>query len=83
MITELREINKEMQRQNEIKNEEIRILIVKMEGYKKGKDQEIAKLKMKLKSTEDDIKVLVVEHEKQKRQANEKIKMLQDIFNSH
>ena len=47
-----------------------------MEGYKKGKDQEIAKLKMKLKSTEDDIKVLVVEHEKQKRQANEKIKML-------
>ena len=45
LIIELREINKELQRQNEIKNEEIRVLIDKMEKYKKTKDSEIAKLK--------------------------------------
>lgn len=72
-----------MQKQHEIKNEEIRILLEKMEKYKKGKDSEILKLKQKLKATEEDIKVLVMEHEKQKKQANEKIKMLQDIFKSH
>lgn len=38
LVAELRDLNREIAKQNEIKNEEIRILIEKMEKYKRVKD---------------------------------------------
>ncbi len=48
LIAELREVNQDLIRQNELKAEEIRIVIEKLEQYKRGKDNEIAKLKKQL-----------------------------------
>jgi hypothetical protein len=45
-----------------------------MEGYKKVKDAEALKLRKKLASAEDDIKLLIVEQERQKKVAEEKMK---------
>ena len=73
-------MNDQLQRQNETKGEEIRLLIDKMESYKSQRDQEGLKLRKKLAQAEDDIKVLIVEQERQKKVANEKIKMLGDMF---
>ena len=53
-----------MQRQNETKGEEIRLLIDKMESYKSQRDQEALKLRKKLAQAEEDIKVLIVEQER-------------------
>ena len=73
-------MNDQLQRQNETKGEEIRLLIDKMESYKSQRDQEGLKLRKKLAQAEEDIKVLIVEQERQKKVANEKIKMLGDMF---
>jgi hypothetical protein len=67
-------------RQSETKGEEIRLLIEKMEAYKQGRDQEVIRLRKKLAGAEEDVKVLIVEQERQKRVANEKIKMLSEMF---
>lgn len=72
--------NEMLVRQTEGKNEEIRALIDKMEQYKRQKDQEVLKIRKKLAQSEEDIKVLIVEQERQKKVANEKIKMLHEMF---
>jgi hypothetical protein len=56
-----------------VKEQEIRVLIEKMEGYKKAKDAEVMKLRKKLASTEEDVKVLIIEQERQKKVAGEKM----------
>lgn len=38
------------------------------------------KLRKRLSQAEEDIKVLILEQERQKREANDKIKRLQDMF---
>lgn len=50
-------------RQIEIKNDEIKILLDKMDQYKKHKDDQVNKLKDKLQRAEGDIKAMVAEHE--------------------
>ena len=72
--------NEMLVRQTEGKNEEIRALIDKMEQYKRQKDQEVLKIRKKLAQSEEDIKVLIVEQERQKKVANDKIKMLHEMF---
>lgn len=67
-------------RQSDTKGEEIRTLIEKMEAYKRQKDQEVLKIRKKLQQSEEDIKVLIMEQERQKKVANEKIKMLHEMF---
>ena len=79
-IEELANVNETLMRQSETKGEEIRVLIDKMEGYKQQKDQEMLRMRKKLAGAEEDIKVLILEQERQKRVANEKIKMLHDMF---
>jgi len=56
------------------------MLIEKLESYKAQRDQEALRLRKKLAQAEEDIKVLIVEQERQKKQANEKIKMLGEMF---
>jgi hypothetical protein len=51
-----------------------------MESYKKGKDLEALKLRKKLQQAEEDTKVMIIEQERQKRVANEKIRMLHEMF---
>lgn len=70
----------QLTRQNETKTQEISTLIEKMEGYKRQKDGEVAKIRKKLAQSEEDIKVLIMEQERQKKVANEKIKMLHEMF---
>eukprot|EP00347_Sterkiella_histriomuscorum_P016960 403351196 len=80
MLQELRDINQELGRQNEIKGEEIRIVIERMEQYKKKKDGENQSLKLKIQGAESDIKILIQEQEKQKKQFQDKVKSLTDMF---
>lgn len=54
----------EYSRQIEIKDGEIKILLERMEQYKKHKDDQISKLKDSLQKAQNDIKLLVAEHEK-------------------
>ena len=61
LIEELHSLNDSLQRQNETKAEEIRLLIEKMEGYKGQRDQEALKLRKKIVQAEEDIKVLIME----------------------
>jgi FtsZ-binding cell division protein ZapB len=63
-IEEISSINDQLQRQNETKGEEIRLLIEKMESYKAQRDQEALKLRKKVAQAEEDIKVLIVEQER-------------------
>ena len=51
-------------KQIEIKNEEIRILLERMDQYKKHKDDQVEQLKGSLTKAQGDIKLLVNEHEK-------------------
>ena len=51
-----------------------------MESYKKHKEIEVIKVKKLQKETEMELKVLIKEHEKQKREAGEKLKLLNDMF---
>ncbi|TNV86320.1 hypothetical protein FGO68_gene14015 [Halteria grandinella] len=70
-----------LNQQSQIKDQEIRVVIDKMEGYKKVKDAEVLKLRKKLASAEEDVKLLIVEQERQKRVAEEKMKqMLSEMF---
>lgn len=64
LIAELREVNQDIIRQNELKTEEIRIVIEKLEQYKRGKDGEIQKLRKQLGQAENDIKMLINEQER-------------------
>ena len=79
-IAEIRDENREMLGQLNMKTEEIKTLIDRMESYKKHKEIEIAKVKIKQKQTEEELKVLIKEHEKQKREAGEKLRLLNDMF---
>ncbi len=67
-------------RQSDIKSEEIRLLIEKMEGYKHQRDAEVLKWRKKAAAAEEDVKVLIVEQERNKRDLNDRIKMLSEIF---
>ena len=80
LINELKDLNQELTSQNQLKGEEIRVVIDKMEQYKRVKDTEIAKLKKQIKVMEEDIKVLLSEQERHKKVANEKIKLLSEMF---
>ena len=62
------------------KTAEIKVLIDRMEAFAKHKDAEIAKAKTKQKQTEEELKVMIKEHEKQKREAGEKLKLLNEMF---
>ncbi len=44
-----------------VKQEELRLLLSKLDEYKRGKDEEVLRLRKKLQSAEEDIKVLLVE----------------------
>jgi FtsZ-binding cell division protein ZapB len=48
VIEELSQINEQLQRQNEVKADEIRALIEKMESYKQQRDNESMKLRKRL-----------------------------------
>ena len=50
-----------LSRANDLKSEEIRTLIEKMEAYKAQRDQEALKMRRRLQQAEEDIKVLIVE----------------------
>ena len=80
MIAEMRDLNRDMQGQLNTKTDEIKILIDRMESYKKHKELEVAKVKNRQKQTEEELKVMIKEHEKQKKEAGEKLKLLNDMF---
>ena len=50
-----------------VKDDEIRIIIGKFEQFKTTKESEAFKLKKKIQQTEDDLKSLLLENEKQKQ----------------
>ena len=80
MLAEERSANRELNDSIAVKNEEIRLLIERMETYRKHKEHEVAKLTNAKKQTEEEIKVMIREHEKQKREAGEKLRMLNEMF---
>lgn len=80
MLMDERRVNREMQDEIQTKNDEIRMLIERMETYRKHKDVEISKLTIANKQTKDEIKVMIREHDQQKRQAGEKLRLLNDMF---
>ena len=80
MLAEERGANRELNDQIGTKNEEIRMLIERMETYRRHKETEVAKLTNAKKQTEEEIKVMIREHEKQKREAGEKLRMLNEMF---
>lgn len=61
---QLEQENDELVNERDTKNEEIRLLIEKMNEYKQNKDKEILKLRKKLAGAEEDIKVLIIEQER-------------------
>lgn len=69
MLEEIRNLNEELRSNISIKTEEIKLLIDRMENYRKVKEAEIIKMQNKQKQTEQDLKTLIQEHEKQKRNA--------------
>ena len=56
------------------------MLIERMETYRKHKEAEIVKLSTANKQTKEEIKVMIREHDKQKREAGEKLRMLNEMF---
>lgn len=80
LIGQLNNQLEQFSRQIDIKNEEIKILLERMEQYKKHKDDQVVKLKQQLAKAHGDNEVLVREHEKQKLKAQEKVRMLSEIF---
>lgn len=56
------------------------MLIERMEAYRKHKESEIAKLSEAKRQIEEEIKVMIREHEKQKRSAADKLKLLNEMF---
>ena len=80
MLADERRANRDMGDEIQTKNEEIKMLIERMEAYRKHKESEIAKLSEAKRQTEEEIKVMIREHEKQKRSAADKLKMLNEMF---
>ena len=80
MLEEMRNLNEELRSNINTKTEEIKLLIDRMENYKRVKEAEIAKMQLKQKQTEQDLRLLIQEHEKQKKNAQEKIKTLSELF---
>ena len=80
MLEEMRNLNEELRSNIRTKTEEIKLLIDRMENYKRVKEAEIAKMQLKQKQTEQDLRLLIQEHEKQKKNAQEKIKTLSELF---
>lgn len=80
MLEEMRNLNEELRSNISTKTEEIKLLIDRMENYKRVKEAEIAKMQLKQKQTEQDLRMLIQEHEKQKKNAQEKIKTLSELF---
>ena len=80
MLEEMRNLNEELRSNISTKTEEIKLLIDRMENYKRVKEAEIAKMQLKQKQTEQDLRLLIQEHEKQKKNAQEKIKTLSELF---
>ena len=56
------------------------MLIERMEAYRRHKESEIAKLTKQNQQTTEELKVMIREHEKQKREAGEKLKLLNELF---
>ena len=54
----------ELSGQIDVKNDEIKILLERMDQYKQHKDDQVEKLKASLVKAQGDIKLLVSEHEK-------------------
>ena len=80
MLADERRVNRDMGDEIQTKNEEIKMLIERMEAYRKHKESEIVKLSEAKRQTEEEIKVMIREHEKQKRSAADKLKMLNEMF---
>lgn len=72
--------NEQLQREHLVKQEELRLLLSKLDDYKRGKDEEVLRLRKKLQSAEEDIKVLLVEQERQRRLVGERLKGLNEMF---
>ena len=64
MLQDERGANRDLQEQIQTKNDEIRMLIERMETYRRHKESEVTKLTSAKKSTEEEIKVMIREHEK-------------------
>ena len=56
------------------------MLIERMETYRRHKESEISKLTHQKQQIEEEIKVMIREHEKTKREAAEKLRLLNDMF---
>ena len=80
MLMDERRANRDLNEEIQTKNDEIRMLIERMETYRKHKEAEVAKLANAKKQTEEEIKVMIKEHEKQKREAGEKLRLLNEMF---
>ena len=80
MLTDERAANRDLSDQIQTKNDEIKVLIERMETYRRHKEGEVAKLKEEKNQTKEEIKVMIREHEKQKRDAGEKLKLLNEMF---
>ena len=79
-LADERALTKDLQEQVSTKTDEIRVLIERMEAYRRHKDAEVAALLQAKKQTEQEIKVMIREHEKQKREAADKLRLLNDLF---
>ena len=80
MLSEERKANRDLQEELQTKGDEIRVLIERMESYRRHKEAELAKMTHAKKQTEEEIKVMIREHEKQKREAGEKLRLLNEMF---
>ena len=59
MLEEMRNLNEELRSNISTKTEEIKLLIDRMENYKRVKEAEIAKMQLKQKQTEQDLRLLI------------------------
>jgi hypothetical protein len=80
MLAEMRHLNEELRANIAVKTDEIKLLIDRMETFKRQKDQEVAKVTAKQKQAETDMKLMLQEHERQKQAAQERIKTLSELF---
>jgi len=80
MLAEMRVLNEELRRNIATKTDEIKLLIDRMETFKKQKEAEVAKVVGRQKQTENDMRLLIQEHERQKQVAQERIKTLSELF---
>jgi hypothetical protein len=80
MLAEMRHLNEELRANIATKTDEIKLLIDRMETFKKQKDQEVARVVARQKQAEDEMRLMLQEHERQKKAAQEKIKTLSELF---